>query len=106
MGMGMVSDLPTHANTIPVGNLQVSATRSHTRCRWCLHNSTVSHLLSPLPLPSPTPCHLLPHLPCCCLTHTITCTISCPMPSHLHHHLHCLLPCTIPAPSPAPHHLP
>src|SRR5882724_5955587 len=38
MGMGMVSDLPTHANTVPVtGYPQVSATHSHTRTHeWCV----------------------------------------------------------------------
>src|SRR5882724_8135562 len=38
MGTGMVSDLLTHTNTVPVtGYAQVSATHSHTRTHeWCV----------------------------------------------------------------------
>jgi len=69
VGTGPVSDLPTHANTVPVtGYPRVSATHSHARrgrCLpyACLHSSKVSDLPSPLPPPSLT--NLLPraHLP-------------------------------------------
>ena len=94
MGTGTVSDLLTHANTVPIaGYLWVSATCSHTQCGQCClpqFNSewltlspapTVSYPVPSCPVPSPAPGCLEPHtlLPCAISPCTISDTVPVPM---------------------------
>ena len=126
-GMGPVSDLLTHANTIPImGYPQVSATRSHTRTHgWLYLPCATSHTYQGKSLSLSPPHHLSSTLTSYRLKpptssqslHPLSLILPSPSPCHLPPHTassppsrgglhpHCLPPHAILSPPPRSHHL-